>query len=192
MKFNIKLTDTLQFSEEEFFTLCVTNPELRLERDKHGNIILMSPTGMNSSFLNGILFTEVSLWNRTAKTGKVLDSNGGVTLPDGSVRAADVAFISNEKLNKLSEEELEKFGKVCPDFIIELRSKSDTMKELKEKMEMWITNGVQLAWLIDLKNQEVHIYKSNQTTEIVKGFDKIISGEPILKGFELDLKLLLS
>ena len=192
MKFNIKLTDKLRFSDEEFFTLCTNNPELRLEKDKHGNVILMAPTGTNSSFFNGILFTEVSLWNRMAKTGKVLDSNGGITLPDGSVRAADVAFISNEEWNKLSEEERDKFAKLCPDFIIELRSKSDSLKELKEKMEMWITNGVQLAWLIDPKNQEVYIYKSNQTTEIVKGFDKIISGEPILKGFELDLKLLLS
>ncbi len=97
-----------------------------------------------------------------------------------------------EKLNKLSEEELEKFGKVCPDFVIELRSSWDSMKEVQEKMDMWIINGVQLAWLIDPKNQEVHIYKPNQTTEIVKGFDKIIFGEPVLKGFELDLKLLLS
>ncbi len=192
MKFNIKLTDTLKFDEEEFFTLCATNPELRLEKDKHGNIIIMSPTGMKSSFLNGILFAEVFSWNRTSKEGAVLDFNGGITLPDSSVRAADVAFISHEKLNKLSEEELEKFGKVCPDFIIELRSKSDSMKELKEKMEMWIKNGVPLAWLVDSKNQEVHIYKSNQPTEIIKGFDKTISGEPVLKGFEFDLKLLLS
>jgi len=192
MKFNIKLTDKLRFSNEEFFTLCDANPELRLEKDKYGNIILMSPTGMNSSFLNGILFAEVFLWNKTAKLGKILDSNGGVTLPDGSVRAANVAFISNEKLNKLSEEELEKFGKVCPDFVIELRSKSDSMKELQEKMDIWVTNGVPLAWLINPKNQEVHIYKMNQPTEIVKGFDKFISGEPVLKGFELDLKLLLS
>lgn len=192
MKFNIKLTKPLRFDEEEFFTLCATNPELRLEKDKHGNIILMSPTGTNSSFLNGILFAEIFSWNRINKEGAVLDSNGGVTLPDSSVRAADVAFITNEKWNKLSEEEKDKFAKVCPDFIVELRSKSDSMKELQEKMEMWIENGVKLAWLIDPKNQEVHIYKSNQPIEIIKGFDKTISGEPVLKGFEFDLKLLLS
>ena len=192
MKFNIKLTDKFRFNEEEFFTLCTDNPELRLEKDKHGNIILMSPTGTNSSFLNGILFAEVFFWNKTAKAGKVLDSNGGITLPDGSVRAADVAFISNGKWNKLSEEERDKFAKLCPDFVIELRSSWDSIKELKEKMDMWITNGVLLAWLIDPKNQEVHIYKSNEQVEIVKGFNKFISGEPVLKGFELDLKLLLS
>jgi Uma2 family endonuclease len=192
MKFNIKLTEPFRFSNEEFFTLCANNPELRLEKDQYGNIILMSPTGMNSSFLNGTLFAEIYFWNKTVKAGKVLDSNGGITLPDGSVRAADVAFISHEKLSKLSEEEKEKFGKVCPDFIVELRSKSDTLKESKEKMDIWMTNGVPLGWLVDPKNQEVYIYKANQPIEIVKGFDKFISGEPILKGFEFDLKLLLS
>ncbi len=192
MKFNIKLIDKLRFSDEEFFTLCTSNPELRLEKDKHGNIIIMSPTGMNTSFLNGILFAEVFSWNKKAKAGKVYDSSGGITLPDGSVRAADVTFIFYEKLNKLSKEEQEKFGKICPDFVIELRSKSDSMKELQEKMDVWVTNGVPLAWLIDPKNQEVHIYKLNQKTEIVKGFDKFISGEPVLEGFELDLKVLLS
>jgi Uma2 family endonuclease len=192
MKHTIKLTEPLRFSDEEFFTLCVNNPELRLEKDKHGNIILMSPTGMNSSFLNGILFAKVFFWNETAKAGKILDSNGGITLPDGSVRAADVAFISHEKLNKLSEEEKEKFGKVCPDFVIELRSKWDTMKELQEKMDVWITNGVPLAWLINPKNQEVYVYKDGQPTEIITSFNQSVSGEPILKGFEFDLKLLLS
>lgn len=192
MKFNIKLTEPLRFSDEEFFTLCAANPELRLEKDKYGNIILMSPTGLNTSRLNSKLLARVEIWNDTANAGQIFDSNGAFTLPDGSVRAADVAFVFNEKWNKLSEEEQEKFGKVCPDFVIELRSKSDSMKELQEKMDIWVTNGVPLAWLINPKNQEVHIYKMNQPTEIVKGFDKIISGEPILKGFELDLKLLLS
>lgn len=192
MKFTIKLIDTLRFSDEEFFLLCCINRKLRLEKDKFGNIIILPLDDLNSSALQGKVLAALSIWNKTAKAGKILDSNGGVTLPDGSVRAADVAFISNEKLNKLSEEELEKFGKVCPDFVIELRSKSDSMKELQEKMDIWVTNGVPLAWLINPKNQEVHIYKMNQPTEIVKGFDKVISGEPVLKGFELDLKLLLS
>ena len=192
MKFNIKLTDKSRFSEEEFFTLCINNPELRLERDKYGNIILMSPTGLNTSRLNNKLSARVEVWNDKLNEGQVFDSNGAFTLPDSSVRAADVSFLFNVKWNKLSKEEKDKFAKVCPDFVIELRSNWDTMKELEEKMEMWITNGVALAWLIDPKNQEVHIYKLNQPTEIVKGFDKIISGEPILKGFELDLQLLLS
>ncbi len=192
MKFNIKLTEPLRFSDEEFFTLCANNPELRLEKDKYGNIILMSPTGLNTSRLNSKLLARVEIWNEISKLGQVFDSNGAFTLPDGSVRAADVAFVFNEKWNKLSEQEKEKFGKVCPDFVIELRSKWDTMKELQEKMDIWLTNGVPLAWLINPKNQEVHIYKAGQPTEIIKGFNQFISGEPILKGFEIDLGLLLS
>jgi len=192
MKSTIKLTDKLRFSNEEFFTFCVKNRELRLERDSEGKIINLPFDDLKTNSLNAVIFMQLFVWNKEEKIGKVIGSNGGFTLPDSSVRAADVAFISNEKWNKLTEEELDKFAKLCPDFIIELRSKSDSMKELQEKMDIWITNGVPLAWLIDPKNQEVHIYKLNKPTEIIKGFDKFIFGEPILKGFEFDLKLLLS
>jgi Uma2 family endonuclease len=192
MKPNIKLTDKLRLSNEGFFDFCVKNRELLLERDSEGNVINLPFDDLNTSMSNGKILMQLFLWNKEEKIGKVIGSKGGFTLADSSVRAADVAFLSNEKWNSLSEEERDKFAKVCPDFVIELRSKSDNLKELKEKMEVWITNGVPLAWLVNPKDEEVYIYKANQPIEIIKGFDKFISGEPILKGFEFDLKLLLS
>jgi len=176
-----------RMTADDFFDFCQANDTLNFERNENGNIILMAPTGSQSSIYNGDIVYQLTHWNKKNKLGVVLESNGGLTLPDGSNRAADAAWISNEKWNNLSQGEKEKFAPVCPEFVIELRSKNDSLKYLKSKMKMWISNGVLEAWLIDPIEEEVHIYGKDGFYELADTFYKKISAKNILPGFVLDL-----
>ena len=179
------------FSDDELYDFCTANPELRIERDENGQIIIMPPTGLESSFVNNELQTETSIWNRQAKTGRVSDSNGGYTLPDTSMRAPDVGWVSKERLASVTAEQLKKFAPVTPDFVIEVRSESDSLTELKAKMVKWLANNVRLAWLVDPKEQTTTIYRPNVEPEQVP-FDQTLSGEDVLVGFTLNVKDVLS
>ena len=130
------------FSDDELYAFCLANPELRIERDETGHIIVMPPTGLESSFTNGELCGEVRHWNRQTTAGRTSESNGGYTLPDTSMRAPDVGWISKERLISVLPEELKEFAHVCPDFVIEVRSESDSLKELQGK---W-ANGSKTAF----------------------------------------------
>jgi Uma2 family endonuclease len=174
------------FNDEELYKLCMANPDLPIERDEKGRIIIMPPTGFETSYYNSDLVTEINIWNRKARNGKVTDSNGGYTLPDTSMRAPDVAWISNERIAQTTPEDQKRFIHACPDFVIELASESDSLWELQEKMEKYIKNGVRLAWLIDKKNKQVHIYRPLQTP-VIQSFNLNLSGENVLEGFNLDL-----
>jgi Uma2 family endonuclease len=175
------------FSDDELYAFCLANPELRIERDETGHIIIMPPTGLESSFTNNDLQTEVSVWNRKTKAGRVSDSNGGYTLPDTSMRAPDVGWISKERLMSVLPEELKKFAHVCPDFVIEVRSESDSLKELQEKMVKWVKNGVRLGWLVDPQNQTTTIYRPDHDPVPIP-FSETLSGEDVLIGFTLNVK----
>lgn len=174
------------FSDDELYAFCLANPELRIERDETGHIIIMPPTGLESSFTNGELFGEVRNWNRQTKAGRTSESNGGYTLPDTSMRAPDVGWISKERLMSVLPEELKKFAHVCPDFVIEVRSESDNLTELKAKMGKWIKNGVRLGWLVDPQNQATTIYRPDREPE-TKPFAETLSGEDVLTGFTLNV-----
>jgi Uma2 family endonuclease len=158
------------FSVDELYAFCLANPELRIERDETGHIIIMPPTGLESSFTNGELFGEVRNWNRQTKAGRTSESNGGYTLPDTSMRAPDVGWVSKERLMRVMPEELKKFAHICPDFVIECRSESDSLKELQEKMGKWIKNGVRLGWLVDPQTQTTTIY--HRTTSRRQSFSQ--------------------
>lgn len=175
------------FSDDELYAFCLANPELRIERDETGHIIIMPPTGLESSFTNGELFGEVRNWNRQTKAGRTSESNGGYTLPDTSMRAPDVGWISKERLMSVLPEELKKFAPVCPDFVIEVRSESDNLKELREKMEKWLKNGVRLGWLVDPQAQTTTIYRPGREPE-TKPFSETLSGEDVLIGFTINVK----
>lgn len=175
------------FSDDELYDFCAANPELRIERDENGQIIIMPPTGLESSFVNNELQTETSIWNRQTKAGRVSDSNGGYKLPDTSMRAPDVGWVSNERLATVTAEQLRKFAPVTPDFVIEVRSESDSLSELKTKMEKWLANGVRLGWLVDPQEQTTTIYRPNQQPQQVP-FDQTLSGEDVLVGFTLNVK----
>jgi Uma2 family endonuclease len=177
-------------SDEEFFNFCQQNQDLRLERDHTKQIHIMAPTGFYTGSYNSGIIGELYLWNRKFKSGKVFESNTGFTLPDSAVFSPDAAWVSNEKIALLSEEEKNRFAPVCPNFIIELKSPSDNLPQLKNKMLKWIENGTSLAWLIDPENKQAFIYREDNSIEIIKGFNNKLSGENILPGFELDLQIL--
>lgn len=177
-------------TDQEFFDFCQEYENLRIERDSQGNIIIMPPTGINTSNKNFSVGGELYIWNKQIKAGKAFDSNGGFTLPNNAVRSPDASWISWERYNQLSEKDKEGFAPVCPDFVIELRTRTDSLKESKEKMEEWIANGCRLAWLIDPTEEKAYIYRPDKEVEIVDSFDARLSGEEVLAGFELDLSIL--
>lgn len=123
------------FSDDELYDFCRANPDLGIERDEHGKIFIKMPKGIKASINNVELSVEIILWNRKCKLGKVTDAEGGYTLPDTSMRVPDVAWISNERLASVSETDLKKFAHVCPDFVIELSSETDELRDLKTKMD---------------------------------------------------------
>ena len=183
---NIPQIDT--FSDDELYMFCRANPELRIERNEKGQIVIMPPTGIETSFRNSDLVTEINIWNRKTRLGRVSDSNGGYTLPDSSMRAPDVAWISNERLSTVSSLDLKKFAHVCPDFVIELMSESDELADLKEKMNKWLLNGVLLGWLIVPKSKQTYIYRFTQGEDFeIIPFSEILSGEEVLPGLEVRL-----
>ncbi|HAP61213.1 MAG TPA: hypothetical protein DCR93_17530 [Cytophagales bacterium] len=177
-------------SAEEFFRFCQDNPQLRLERDAKGEIIFMSPSGSNTSRIIFVLATRLGMWNIEHEAGHFHESSAGFTLPDGSVRAADLAFVSHLRMEGIATEAYDKFAPVCPNFIVEVISPSDSLTEQQAKMDEWMQNGVELGWLIDPKTEQVWIYESNKETVHHSGFDRSLSGVPVLAGFTFDLKLL--
>jgi Uma2 family endonuclease len=180
-----------KFTDEQFFDFCLQNADLKLERNSQGQIIIMAPTGSDTSKINASLVGILWAWNSIQQMGEVFDSNGGFLLPDTSVRAADVAWVRQDRWASLSQADKEKFAPLCPDFVIELRSKNDKLGDLQNKMTEWIANGCLLAWLIDPSAQQVHIYRPQKTPEIITDFQNKLSGENILQGFELDLTKIL-
>ncbi len=179
-----------QMTDEEFYHFCQDNRDLRIERNEHQEIIIMSPTGSLSGYLNNIISSQLYLWNQTAKLGRTFDSSTGFKLPDGSNRSPDAAWVSNEAWNRLTEAEKRKFAPLCPEFVIELKSDTDDIADLKKKMQMWLSNGCRLAWLIDPDEEKAYVYRPDRAVESVEGFDQTLSGEDILPGFSLDLSLL--
>ena len=180
--------DRLRLSDDEFYDFCTQNDNLKFERDTNGNILIMPNTGGMTGNLNSELTTEIGIWNRAAKTGKTFDSSTTFRLPSSAVRSADVAWITNERWEMLSLAQKTKFPPLCPDFVIELMSNSEPLKESQRKMsEDWLANGCRLGWLIDPKTQKIYIYRPNKAPEIVQGFEKKLSGEDVLIGFELVL-----
>ncbi|MEM9833729.1 MAG: Uma2 family endonuclease [Bacteroidota bacterium] len=179
-----------QMTDEEFYRFCQDNRDLRIERNEHQEIIIMSPTGSLSGYLNNIISSQLYLWNQTAKLGKTFDSSTGFKLPDGSNRSPDAAWVSNKAWDQLSETEKRKFAPLCPEFVIELKSDTDDIEDLKKKMQMWLTNGCRLAWLIDPDEEKAYVYRPDRAVELAEGFDRTLSGEDVLPDFSLDLSLL--
>ncbi|MEZ4961585.1 MAG: Uma2 family endonuclease [Saprospiraceae bacterium] len=178
-------------SEEEFYAFCAENPDLRVEREKNGKIVVMSPVGLLSGFYENEISGELREWNKKSRLGKCFSPSSGFILPDTSIKSADAAWISNGKWKELPKADRKKFGRIVPDFIVEVRSVTDSLKKLKEKVtESWLDNGVRLAWLIDPTQQKTYIFRADGSEEVIDGFDKKISGEDVLPGFIFDLSLL--
>lgn len=177
-------------SDEEFFSFCLENKNIKIERDENHQILFMPPEGNFTANDNFKIALKLGTWIEKNETGIGFGTSVGFTLPDTSVRSPDVAWVSLENWNSVDAKEKEKFARITPDFIIELMSPSDNQKATMEKMEMWRKNGVRLGWLIDPKKRESFIYRIDGTINKVEGFDKILFGEDVLPGFELNLTIL--
>lgn len=185
----VQLPRTLRVTEAQFLEIVRANPELRLERQATGELIIMSPTGSESGHYNSELTTDVGLWNRQNSGGKVFDSSSGFRLPNGAIRSPDVAWVAQDRWEALTSEQRKGFAPLCPDFVIELLSATDDLVELQGKMQEYLDNGCRLGWLINPKARTVEIYRSQQAVEIVS-FSTLLSGEAVLPGFQLNLQLL--
>jgi Uma2 family endonuclease len=179
-----------KFSDEELITLCLANPDLNIERDEKGQILInTSPTYALTSSFNSSLNFEIYSWNKKFKLGKVFDSNSAFFLPDSSMKGPDVAWVSKARWENLSLKEKKSIPKLVPDFIIELQSETYNQAELKQKMVKWMENGVQLAWLVCPQSQETLVYFKN-TTEIVP-FKNKLDGKNILVDLEIIMREIL-
>jgi Uma2 family endonuclease len=172
-------------SDAEFEAICRENPDVRLERTREGAVRMNPPAGEWTSSGNGEISWQLGNWWATHERGRVFDSNGGFRLPDGSTLSPDAAYLSEERLRALPKGELRGFPRVCPDFVIELLSESDTLTALRAKMVDWFANGARLAWLIDPYRREAWVYRPEMKPERVAA--ETLAGQEPVQGFELNL-----
>ncbi|MBW4617263.1 MAG: Uma2 family endonuclease [Desmonostoc vinosum HA7617-LM4] len=182
----VNLKPVLELTDEQFFNLCQANRDLKFERTATGELIIMPPTGGETGNRNGRLNQQLFNWSDQDKTGIVFDSSTCFKLPNGADRSPDAAWIKLSKWNTLTEEQKEKFPPICPDFVIELLSPSDSLSATQEKMKEYLDNGVRLGWLINRKSRQVEIYRQSQEVEVLDS-PATLSGEDVLNGFVLNL-----
>ncbi|MBG1242036.1 Uma2 family endonuclease [Nostoc sp. NZL] len=193
----LNLSPTIELTDEQFFQLCQNNRDLRLERTAEGELIIMPPTGWESGNRNSRLTQRLGNWADVDGTGLAFDSSTGFKLSNGANRSPDASWVSRKRLEALNPDP-DKFLPLAPDFAVELRSASDSLKTLQQKMQEYIDNGVPLGWLIDPQNQQVEIYRPGQCVEVLRRRSPSetsptsLSGEDVLPGFVLDLAQILS
>ncbi|ELR98182.1 Uma2 family endonuclease [Gloeocapsa sp. PCC 73106] len=187
----LNLSAVTQLDEVRFYQICQSNPDLKLELNSTGELIIMSPTGGITGKLNSDINTELNLWNRQTNLGIVFDSSTGFQLPNGANRSPDAAWINLTRWHQLTIQQQEKFIPLCPDFVIELRSSSDNLKNLQDKLTEYINNGTNLGWLINRQDKQVEIYRQGKLKQVLN-LPPIITGGDILPGFTLNLELIWS
>jgi Uma2 family endonuclease len=187
MTTTLKLKPIVHLNREQFARLCQANPEARLELTQIGELVVMPPTGGETGDRNDEISFQLRAWNKLTLSGKTFDSSTGFNLPNGATRSPDASWVSLTCWNALTEEERKGFPPLCPDFIVELRSSSDNLKALRDKMQEYIDNGTQLGWLIDPIRKIVEIYRTGQQPEVLPNPIQL-SGENVLPGFVLDLE----
>jgi Uma2 family endonuclease len=182
----LKLDAIGQLTREAFLELCRANPDAKLERSAIGDLVIMAPTGGETGNQNRRITQQLGNWADTDNSGFAFDSSTMFQLPNGAYRSPDAAWIPLSIWEQLSPEERQSFPPVCPEFVIELRSPSDALKALQQKMQEYIENGVRLGWLINPQRKQVEIYRSGHPVEILNEPLRL-SGEEVLPGFVLDL-----
>ena len=183
----LKFRPGLRLSDRAFWKLCRANPELRLERTAKGALVVMAPVDLDGGSRSFRIAARLGKWIEQTDRGVAFDSSTGFTLPNDAIRAPDAAWMTKDRWDAVPEGERSKFGHVVPDFVVELRSKSDRLATLRRKMQEYIDQGVRLAWLIDPRNLTVEIYRPDRPAEILTR-PETLSGEDVLPGFVLDLK----
>ena len=176
----------IEMTEEQFLQLCSDNGDLRMELTAGRELVIMPPTWSTTSWRNSNLNADLVVWSRQDGSGITFDSNGGFTLPNGAIRAPDASWVLLSRWEALTVAERSGYAHICPDFVIELRSPSDRLSDVQEKMAEYLENGIRLGWLIDPQSRRVHVYRPGQTVEILEE-PETVSGDPVLPGFVLDL-----
>ncbi len=177
-----------KISDDQFYQLCRENPDVKFERNAKGEIIVMSPTGGETGSYNSEINADFVIWNRQTKLGICFDSSTCFKLPSGANRSPDVSWIKQERWDALTPEQKQKFPPISPDFVLELMSPTDSLKETQDKMQEYMNNRVKLGWLINRKTRIVEIYRQGQAVEILESLAEL-SGEDVLPGFVLNLQL---
>ncbi len=185
----INLNPIIKIDDEQFYQLCRHNRDLNFERNQKGEILIMSPTGGETGNRNAELIADFVNWNRQKKLGKIFDSSTCFRLPLGGNRSPDVAFIYQERWDKLSEQEKIKFPPIAPDFVLELLSPSDNLADTQKKMEEYIDNEVKLGWLINPTQKQVEIYRRGKEKQVLIN-PEFLENQEILPEFKLDLSLI--
>ncbi len=173
-------------SEEQFYEFCRHNTDLRIERSAQGEVIVMPPTFADTGNRNNKLSYQVTRWAEENENGEVFDSSAGFTLPNGAMRSPDVSWIQLDRWNALTAAQQASFAPICPDFVIELRSDSDTLKGLQEKMREYIENGVILGLLVDRKKKNVYCYRADGSVGVLSN-PLAVSCDPELPGLTLQM-----
>jgi Uma2 family endonuclease len=173
-------------TEDQFYEFCQLNGDFRIERNPAGELVIMPPTGSETDERNFDVIVQLGIWVKQDGTGVRFGSSGGFTLPNGAVRSPDAAWIKRDRWEAIPVELRKKFAPICAEFVIELRSETDKLRILQDKMQEYIDNGTQLGWLIDRKQRRVFIYRPNIAVEQLDN-PKTLNGEPLLLGFVLDL-----
>ena len=177
----------IELSDDEFYQFCQLNRDLRIERTAEGEVIIMKPAGGEAGGRNLSVGALVWIWARQDRRGVAFDSSTGFTLPNGATRSPDASWVRQERLAQLTAAEKQKFLPLCPDFVVELRSPSDRVADLKDKMQEYIDNGAQLGWLLIPETRTVYIYQPDAAPlELVQ--PTALTGDPILPGFVLALQ----
>lgn len=184
--FVLNLDPIVHLTDEQFYALCQANRDLKFERNAQGELIIVSPVGGEGGIQEAGLITDLNNWNRQTKLGKVFSSSTIFKLPNGADRSPDAAWVKLERWEALTPEQRIKFPPLMPDFVIELRSATDRLKLLQDKMHEYLDNGLRLGWLINPQDQQIEIYRQNKPIEVVS-LPARLSGEDVLPGFELQL-----
>jgi Uma2 family endonuclease len=179
--------DLLHLTDDQFYELCQHNQDLRLERNHKGGLIIMPPVGAESGSREADNIGDLIIWNRRTNLGIVFSSSAGFTLPNGSVRSPDAAWVEKSRWEALTPAQRKKFAPIAPDFAIELRSESDDLEMLQAKMQEYLENGVRLGWLINPQEQQVEVYRLDRAVQRLN-LPVDLSGEDVLLGFVLSLQ----
>jgi Uma2 family endonuclease len=183
----LRAPEALIKDDDQFFDFCQANSDYRIERTSDGEIIVMSPESGGSGHGNFRLLYLFGTWDETHRLGEFFGSSSGFILPNGAIRGPDVAWVSNKRLEKLTEKDWNHFLPLCPDFVLELRSPSDRLPALQDKMAEYVANGARLGWLVDPIKKQVHVYRPNLPPEVLNEPVEV-SADPVLPGFRLPLQ----
>ena len=183
----LRMPPAHQMDDDQFFEFCQVNRDLRIERTAQGEIIIMPPTGSGTGKRNQSIGAQLWIWAEQDGTGVTFDSSSGFKLPNGAERSPDASWIKLDSWEALTPNQREKFAPICPDFVIELRSPSDTLKSLQKKMEEYMDNGARLGWLIDPKNRQVYTYRPDGEVEQLDNPTTVKGDDSVLPGFVLKM-----